>query len=87
MLTNQTRWSLGHGKPPVRSRWQATSTRRDGPCRDRQALPLPGPTDPLAPQQRRAGVSEVWPVSLAKAQTTGRGVPGPFAAASRRSRA
>jgi len=24
MLTNQTRWSLGHGKPLVPSRWQAT---------------------------------------------------------------
>jgi hypothetical protein len=24
MLTDQTRWSLGHGKPLVPSRWQAT---------------------------------------------------------------
>jgi hypothetical protein len=24
MLTDQTRWSLGHGKPLVSSRWQAT---------------------------------------------------------------
>jgi len=24
MRTNQTRWSLGHGKPLVPSRWQAT---------------------------------------------------------------
>jgi hypothetical protein len=27
MLTNQTRWSLGHGKPLVPSRWQATEGR------------------------------------------------------------
>jgi hypothetical protein len=26
MLTNQTRWSLGHGKPLVPSRWQATES-------------------------------------------------------------
>jgi len=25
MLTNQTRWSLGHGNPVVPSRWQATT--------------------------------------------------------------
>ncbi|MGH3710997.1 MAG: DDE-type integrase/transposase/recombinase [Pseudonocardiaceae bacterium] len=25
MLTNQTRWSLGHGNPLVPSRWQATT--------------------------------------------------------------
>jgi hypothetical protein len=25
MLTDQTRWSLGHGKPLVPSRWQATT--------------------------------------------------------------
>ena len=31
MLTNQTRWSLGRGKPLVPSRWQATPER--GPRR------------------------------------------------------
>jgi hypothetical protein len=25
MLTDQTRWSLGHGNPLVPSRWQATT--------------------------------------------------------------
>jgi hypothetical protein len=30
MLTDQTRWSLGRGKPLVPSRWQATYMGKDG---------------------------------------------------------